>query len=174
MEDLNNIPTQGFDEGSQPSIADVRLAQEDDKDFLIKMSQYASVIEDRPLPDPTSEETLGKLPTSEDIAIVACGASGERLGAIWIYHHEPPLLTDENNMALPEIIIAVTEEARGNGVGSQLLDQLDVVAATKYKALSLNVHVRNPARNLYLRKGFVDVGQGRGELGIAMKKDLAH
>jgi hypothetical protein len=39
-------------------------------------------------------------------------------------------------------------------------------------AMCTNVHVRNPAQHLYQRKGFQVVGQGRGPLGLAMRKDL--
>lgn len=49
---------------------------------------------------------------------------------------------------------------------------LCVQCAGTQTALCLNVHVRNPARKLYQRKGFEEIGQGRGPLGIAMQKDL--
>lgn len=41
-----------------------------------------------------------------------------------------------------------------------------------HDALCTNVHVRNPAKRLYERKGFRGVGQGNGPLGLALIKDL--
>jgi ribosomal protein S18 acetylase RimI-like enzyme len=73
---------------------------------------------------------------------------------------------------LPEIAIAVTPERRGSGIGGSLLDELFVRCTDRYEALSLNVHERNPASHLYERNGFRVLGQGRGTLGIAMRKEL--
>jgi GNAT superfamily N-acetyltransferase len=75
-------------------------------------------------------------------------------------------------VALPEIAIAVTPERRGSGIGGSLLDELFVRCTDRYEALSLNVHERNPASHLYERNGFRVLGQGRGTLGIAMRKEL--
>ena len=112
------------------------------------------------------------LPRSDDIAVVAADAVGIGVGAIWTVLHNPPLLVSDCGDALPEIGIAVTPAVRGNGVGSALLDELFVRSTGKYEALRLNVHERNPAKQLYERKGFRSVGRGRGALGIAMLKDL--
>jgi GNAT superfamily N-acetyltransferase len=112
------------------------------------------------------------LPRSDDIAVVAADAVGIGVGAIWTFLHNPPLLVSDCVDALPEIGIAVTPAVRGNGVGSALLDELFVRSTGKYEALRLNVHERNPAKQLYERKGFRSVGRGRWALGIAMLKDL--
>ncbi|MET0702816.1 MAG: GNAT family N-acetyltransferase [Mycobacterium sp.] len=95
-----------------------------------------------------------------------------RLGAVWTFRHDPPLLVDGHGVALPEVVIAVTQEARGQGVGGSLLDELLIRCAGAYNALCLNVHQRNPSARLYERKGFRVVGQGRGTLGVAMRRDL--
>jgi GNAT superfamily N-acetyltransferase len=84
----------------------------------------------------------------------------------------PPLLVDTNGDSLPEAAMAVAPEMRGDGVGGALLDELAVRCTGLYAALSLNVHERNPAARLYQRKGFRVIGRGRGNLGIAMRKDL--
>jgi GNAT superfamily N-acetyltransferase len=137
------------------------------------MARHACVIEDWPLPDADSEETQSLLPGSGDVAIVAAAAGDTKLGAVWTLHHEPPLLIDSCAVALPELTIAVSPEMRGYGVGGALLDELVARCSGKYRALSLNVHKRNPAKRLYERKGFTVIGQGRGALGIAMCKDLS-
>jgi GNAT superfamily N-acetyltransferase len=104
------------------------------------------------------------------VAVVAGDRIGLRLGAAWTFHHEPPLLSTLTT--LPEIAIAVTPGRRGSGVGGSLLEELFVRCSDRYIALSLNVHQRNPATRLYERKGFRVLGQGRGTLGIAMRKEL--
>lgn len=63
-------------------------------------------------------------------------------------------------------------EIRGKGIGGALLDELTVRSTGTYEALTLNIHQRNPAARLYEHKGFRVTGQGRGALGIAMRKDL--
>jgi ribosomal protein S18 acetylase RimI-like enzyme len=143
-----------------------------DSAFIVEMARHACVIEDWPLPEADSEDVQDLLPSSSGIAIVAADTTGISIGAVWTFHHNPPLLRSADGDALPEIAIAVTPDLRGNGVGSALLDELFVRSMVRYEALSLNVHQRNPARHLYQRKGFRSMGQGRGALGIAMAKDL--
>lgn len=75
-------------------------------------------------------------------------------------------------MSLPELCIAVAPGRRGVGIGGVLLDALFVRGTATLNAICANVHVRNPSRHLYQRKGFRMVGQGRGPLGLAMRKDL--
>jgi ribosomal protein S18 acetylase RimI-like enzyme len=150
----------------------LRSATNADSAFIVEMARHACVIEDWPLPDADSEDVQGLLPRSGDIAVVAEDAAGISVGAVWTFDHDPPLLVNDDGVALPEITIAVTPANRGNGVGSALLDELFVRCTGKYEALSLNVHERNPARQLYRRQGFRSVGRGRGALGIAMRKDV--
>ena len=74
---------------------------------------------------------------------------------------------------MPEVAISVTPDRRGDGVGAALLDALIDRCASVYPTLALNVHRRNPAQNLYQRRGFRFAGPGRGGLGMAMVLDLA-
>jgi GNAT superfamily N-acetyltransferase len=144
----------------------------EDAAFIVQMARYACVIEDWPLPDADSEDTQSLLPGSGDTTVVATQATGVRVGAVWTFHHSPPLLVDTYGVSLLEITIAVVPEMRGKGVGAALLDELIVRCSGTYDALTLNVHLRNPAARLYQRKGFRATGQGRGALGVAMRKDL--
>jgi len=43
-------------------------------------------------------------------------------------------------------------------------------AAERFDALTLNVHLANPATRLYMRTGFTVVGAGRGPFGVAMSR----
>jgi GNAT superfamily N-acetyltransferase len=154
--------------------AEARLppASRADAAFIVEMARYACVIEDRPLPDPDFEETQSLLPGETGIVIVATDAAGTRLGAAWTFEHDPPLLIGVDAAAVPELAIAVVPGCRGAGIGGMLLDELALRCTGRYDAISLNVHVRNPAAHLYERKGFQAVGQGRGALGVAMRKGL--
>jgi GNAT superfamily N-acetyltransferase len=151
----------------------LRSATTNDAGFIVEMARHACVIDDWPLPDPESEDTQSLLPSSADIAVVATDATGVRVGAMWTFRHDPPLLADTDDGALPEIAIAVVPEMRGNGVGGALLDELVLRCRGLCKALTLNVHQRNPAAHLYQRKGFRVIGQGRGAFGNAMRLDLS-
>lgn len=58
----------------------------------------------------------------------------------------------------PELAIAVREDARGAGLGAQLLHELAALARSEgYEQLSLSVDVANPAARLYERVGYRDV-----------------
>jgi ribosomal protein S18 acetylase RimI-like enzyme len=150
----------------------VRAATSADTAFIVEMARHACVIEDWSLPDPDSEETQSLLPTADDVVLVAEDPTGISLGAVWTFHHQPPLVVDSDAVAGPELSIAVAPELRGRGVGGALLDELIVQCTGRYEVLSLNVHRRNPAVHLYERKGFRVVGPGRGTLGIAMRRTL--
>jgi GNAT superfamily N-acetyltransferase len=150
----------------------LRLATPEDDAFIVEMARHASVIEDWPLPDVESEDVHSLLPATGAVSIVAAKAGCRRVGAVWTLHNEPPLRVSPAGVPLPELCIAVVPDMRGRGVGGALLDALFVHCAETQTALCLNVHVRNPARKLYQRKGFEEIGQGRGPLGLAMQKDL--
>jgi GNAT superfamily N-acetyltransferase len=149
-----------------------RRATDSDRPFIVEMSRLASVIEDRPLPPCESEEVTGKLPGPDDCAVVAVDDHDYPVGAAWWFFHDPPLLTASGGKALPELIVAVIDSARGHGVGTMLIEALAAEAAAQYTELSLNVHLRNPAARLYTRTGFRVAGKGRGWFGVAMVRQL--
>jgi len=150
----------------------LRPATPDDAAFVVEMARHACVIEDWPLPDADSDEVLSLLPPRGEAPIVAVDAKGDQLGAVWTFHHDPPLRTDADGVSLPELGIAVAPGHRGRGVGGLLLDALFDRCTGTLVTMCANVHVRNPAQHLYRRKGFRVVGRGRGPLGVAMLKDL--
>jgi GNAT superfamily N-acetyltransferase len=155
-----------------PARIILRAATADDDSFVVEMARHACVIEDRPLPDSDDDEVLEMLPPAGVVPIIAEDHSGTPLGAVWTYYGSPPLRCDAAGVPLPELCIGVAPGRRGAGVGGLLLDALFVALAEDHDTMCTNVHVRNPAKRLYERKGFHGAGQGNGPLGLALIKDL--
>jgi ribosomal protein S18 acetylase RimI-like enzyme len=71
----------------------------------------------------------------------------------------------------PEVAVAVREGHRGEGVGARLLRELAEIARIRgYARLSLSVDTQNPARRLYERLGYEEIGAD--EDGMRMLLDL--
>lgn len=155
-----------------PQRTVLRAATSDDDSFVVEMARHACVVEDRPLPDPDDGEVLEMLPPTGVVPIIAENHSGNAVGAVWTYHGNPPLRCDAAGVPLPELCIAVAPGCRGAGIGGMLLDALFADLAKGHDMMCTNVHVRNPAKRLYERKGFRVVGQGNGPLGLALVKEL--
>jgi GNAT superfamily N-acetyltransferase len=129
-------------------------------------------LEGRPLPAADDPEVIELLPESSEAAVVAVDTSGRLIGAAWWAMHEPPLVLDAEGTPLPELAMAVIEEHRHKGVGTALIEALAMGAAERFPALTLNVHLLNPAVRLYIRAGFKVAGAGRGWYGVAMSRPL--
>jgi ribosomal protein S18 acetylase RimI-like enzyme len=149
----------------------MRAATTADEAFIVEMARHACIIEDWPLPDP-DDEVLSMLPPPGEVPILAEGPTGVPVGAVWTWHTEPPLQVDAAGSSVPELCIGVAPGRRCAGIGGRLLDALFAHCAETMDAMCTNVHVRNSAQHLYQRKGFHVVGQGRGPLGLAMRKVL--
>ncbi len=79
-----------------------------------------------------------------------------------ILHGEQPigrLLVDRGGEQIVLVDVALLPEARGAGLGTRLLRQLQEEAAAKGLPLRLKVLLSNPARRLYRRLGFVGLGE---------------
>ncbi len=150
----------------------VWAAEADDESFIGEMARLACMIEGRPLPPVDDPAVVAMLPGTSGRALLAVDDDGRRVGAAWWFFHEPPLLRTEAGAALPELAVAVVEDARDRGIGTALIEALAAEASMVFGRLSLNVHVRNPAVRLYSRTGFVGAGAGRGPLGVAMMRNL--
>jgi ribosomal protein S18 acetylase RimI-like enzyme len=96
-----------------------------------------------------------------DSGLVAEAGDGKRLGAAWFRL----FAADEPGYGfvaatIPELSIAVVPEARGRGIGGDLLAALvEHARESGYAALSLSIEDGNPAARLYERVGFVSVGR---------------
>jgi len=151
----------------------VRRSESGDAAFLLEMARLASTLEGRPLPAAHDPDVLALLPAPSDVALIATDDAGaDLLGAAWWHMHDPPLLDDTDGSPLPELAMGVRDSARRQGVGTALVEALASDAADSFRALTLNVHLANPAVRLYMRTGFRVVGKGRGWFGVAMSRNL--
>lgn len=85
-------------------------------------------------------------------------SSGQPIGAAWLR-----LWSEQDHgygfidALTPELSVAVRPEARGGGIGTELLRWLLQRADESYDRVSLSVSVQNPAVRLYERLGFRSV-----------------
>lgn len=102
------------------------------------------------------------------------GGGQQVLGAAWYRH-----FTNEEHRDgyvasnIPEIVVAVTEEARGKGVGRALTTRL-IHHATVNGLPGLSLHVSSEnvrAQHLYRTMGFVVVDDSRSR-GVVMLKEI--
>lgn len=160
-----------------PSVGPFTMRSADNADhaFLVEMARMASIVEGRhPLPPGDSDEVLEILPRAGDVALVAVDRRQRHLGATWCFTGAPPLVKGDDAPPLPELATAVLPWARGRGVATALIEALAARMSTDTEALTLNVHLLNPAIHLYVKTGFRVIGQGRGPYGVAMIRDLKH
>jgi GNAT superfamily N-acetyltransferase len=117
---------------------------------------------DPPSPESGSGSAFGKYLAgwgrAGDFGVVAHDQTRHPLGAAW-YRLFPAEGPGYGFVApdVPELSIGVLEHARGQGIGGALLATLlQTAQEQRYRALSLSVDRRNPARRLYERHGFRD------------------
>lgn len=82
---------------------------------------------------------------------------GEPAGACW---YRLNLTARRHEGApVPELLLAVRPEHRAQGLGGQLLDRgIEHARVAGYGAIDLVVELENPARAMYLRRGFEPLG----------------
>ncbi len=72
------------------------------------------------------------------------------------------LIVNRSDEEILVIDIALLQEHRGAGIGTDLIRELQAEAAQTGKPLRLHVEIFNPAQRLYARLGFVKIA----ELGV--------
>jgi ribosomal protein S18 acetylase RimI-like enzyme len=115
---------------------------------------------DAALAVPSSRKYLDGWGRPGDAGVVAVDDEGCRLGAAWyrLFPADDPAYGFVAPDA-PELAIGVAADARSQGVGRALLDALLAMGRDQgYRAVSLSVDRRNPARRLYQNAGFRDGG----------------
>lgn len=133
------------------------------------MARHAATLEDRPLPAADAEDVTGLLPSAED-AVVVIEQDGSPLGAAWWTTRAQSLL--EVAQGACEVSMALAPGARGQGLGTALLQELVAEGDKQQLVLVLNVHLLNTAAlHLYMKCGFRVAGAGRGWFGVAMVRE---
>lgn len=89
------------------------------------------------------------------------------VGAAWARRVEPVLVRAALGPPVPEVLIAVDADRRGQGIGRALMEALIVCAEEAGEpGLCLTVSGQNlSAVGLYERVGFLAIGQSRTRLG---------
>lgn len=145
----------------------IRFANQDDLPFLKWMLYEAAYPEtgERPpfekgISDPNVAVYLDGWVRKGDAGLIVATDAGGPLGAAWyrLFSADAPGygFIDEQT---PELITALAYEARGKGIGTQLLRALMTLAQKqKHKQISLSVDRANAgAHRLYQRLGFTEV-----------------
>ena len=133
----------------------LRSATSEDAAFIVEMARYACVIEDWPLPDADSEEVQSVLPPSGEVPIVAVDAAGFWVGAVWLFHNDPPLRADAAGASLPELCIGVAPGIRRGGVGAHCWTRYSRVAQGPSKLCARTFTFEIPRKNSTNARGFV-------------------
>jgi len=119
--------------------------------------------------EPALAHYIAGWPAEGDVGFVAeegTAEEGTPVGAVWwrSFSHDDPGYGFVAE-SVPELSIGVIEEARGEGVGTMLLEALiDEARRRALPALSLSIEQGNPAATLYQRLGFVTLGHVGGSL----------
>ena len=175
----------------------VRLAQEEDRTYLLRLLYLTSVFGDETaelpqyhLPDVEryvgdwSPLVDGGVIATSDFHVPAGGAwlryyTGDNKGAAYMGpqdpgadpHYESLWATEFDPETIPELCIAVERRYAGQGLGKILLDNVvDLARQQDAPAIALWVDSENPrARKLYESAGFSDISIPNAEPGAMIK-----
>lgn len=175
----------------------VRLAQEEDRTYLLRLLYLTSVFgdESQVLPgshipdveryvDDWSPLVDGGVIAMSDFHVPAGGAwlryyTGDNKGAAYMGpqtpgadpHDESLWATEFDPESIPELCIAVERRYAGQGLGEILLNNVvDLAREQDAPAIALWVDADNPrARKLYEKAGFTDIAIPNAEPGAMIK-----
>lgn len=125
------------------------------------------------LDDPQLARYVADWPRHGDLGVIAIDDTGQPVGAAWARRFsETAPGYGFVSPTVPEVSLAVRPHARGAGVGEQLLGGLmDAARRRGVTQLSLSVERANPARTLYARRGFTEVGGTAGAVTMVVDLD---
>lgn len=141
----------------------IRQAEQDDVDALRAALLHAFNWEPAREPLPPDHPALAPYRDGwgrhGDVGVVA-EVDGRVVGAAYCRLTRGYGFVDEQT---PEVTIGVDAGHRGRGIGTALLDALARAARDHgFERLSLSVEPVNPARRLYERAGYREIGVDRG------------
>lgn len=149
--------------------ANLRPATQADEDFLWEILYQAIYVGPNEAPPPPSileEPEIARYlldwGRQYDCGWIAEDIDSQQpLGAAWLR-----VWPDEDDsgygyyaLNYPELTIALLPEARGQGIGTALMERLIEDAQKIHPGVSLSVSCNNPARKLYERFGFETVSE---------------
>lgn len=148
-----------------------RVIQADEYEFLNEMLYEALfVLPGQPkfpkeiIEEPSIKKYIENWNQKEGDLAIVCLDGEDLIGAIW-----GRKFSEDNkgygfiDVETPEIGMAIKQEYRGKGLGSNLIKLLvDEYIEQGVGQLSLNVNTLNPAKRLYERCGFVKVSEKSG------------
>lgn len=138
----------------------IRLAEENDKNYLINWLQQPGVLQWFPLADLREIEDAATIWISyyKQNAVLTALWDGVPCGNATLYIQPYRKLAHQCLFA-----IIVDEQFRGKGVGKRLLTELMKIGKENHglKMLHLEVYEGNPAIHLYKRLGFKEYGEQR-------------
>jgi ribosomal protein S18 acetylase RimI-like enzyme len=151
-----------------PSKYMIRPVQNKDLAFLWAMLYEAAAVDatiramgqEKALSLPTIQKYLAGWGRDGDVGRIAVDEQDVPLGAAW-YRLFPASAPGYGfvSATIPELTIGIHSSARGQGIGGALIQALLSAAAEQgWLALSLSVDRQNPAKQLYERYGFRDMG----------------
>ena len=110
--------------------------------------------------------------TSKDLGLYAL-VDNKLAGAVWIRRlnadHGSNGYIDDNT---PILNIAVLPEFRGQGIGSQMIEQLFIEAGALYDTISVSIVDNSPAISFYERHGFIRHDNGSVEQSFVDGSDV--
>ncbi len=151
---------------SPPASLALRTETDDDARFLAAL--HASTRPDLAALGPAGEPLLAMQHSAREQQYRAAHPQAR----FWIVlHEERPIGRLVVDAAVDPIVLvdlALLPEARGHGLGTQLLAALGAAADADDRALRLHVSATSPAQRLYRRAGFVE--RDRTELNVVMER----
>ena len=152
----------------------------DDVPFLWEMLYYAAHMPEEGIPSsdaardhPRLDMWVNDWGRASDRGMIAFDpGTSRKLGAAWLRLLPAGFSTGYIDDATPELAIAVLPECTGQGIGSALLSALIDSVRAEFPAIVLTVRDGNPARRLYERHGFVEIGTVTNRVGTQSSKML--
>jgi GNAT superfamily N-acetyltransferase len=142
---------------------EIRTAGPDDADAihraLLDAFNWEPSREPLPLDHPALAPYRDDWGRDGDLGVIA-DADGRTVGAAYCRLTRGHAFVDEHT---PEVTIGVAAAERGRGIGGRLLGALaDLAREQGHARLSLSVEPQNPARRLYARAGYREIGLDAG------------